>query len=58
MANKDPCGINFLCSDIESMEFENEFDVVLCLNVIRRVSYKSKARILQNIAKMLSLTAC
>ena len=53
MANKDPCGINFLCSDIESMEFENEFDAVLCLNIIRRVSYKSKSRILQSIAKML-----
>ena len=52
-ANKDPCGINFLCSDIESLEFENEFDVILCLNVIRHVSHESKTRILQNIARML-----
>ena len=45
--------IKFLCSDITSLEFENEFDVILCLNVIRRISFKTKAQILQKITKML-----
>ena len=52
-ARKNPDDIEFLCSDIVSLEFENEFDVILCLNVIRRISFETKAQILQKIAKML-----
>ena len=41
------------CSEITDLQFENEFDIILCLNTIRFVSDKSKSLILRKLNRML-----
>ena len=45
--------IEFKCSEITDLQFENEFDIILCLNTIRFVSDKSKLLILRKFNRML-----
>ena len=45
--------IEFKCSEITDLQFENEFDIILCLNTIRFVSDKSKSLILRKFNSML-----
>lgn len=52
-AQKDSNEIKFICTDIRQLEFKNQFDIVICLNVIRYIDAKSKKEILQKISRML-----
>ena len=52
-ARENSNDIEFLCSGILDLEFENEFDIILCLNVIRYISDDSKAKVLHKLAQML-----
>ena len=52
-AKENPSGVEFMHEDITNLKFEDKFDVVICLNVIRFVKNASKAKILQSIHSML-----
>ena len=52
-SKKNSNDIEFLCSGILDLEFENEFDIILCLNAIRYISDDSKAKVLHKLAQML-----
>ena len=52
-ARENSNDIEFLCSGILDLEFENEFDIILCLNVIRYISDDSKTKVLHKLAQML-----
>ena len=52
-AKENSGGVEFMHEDITNLKFEDKFDVVVCLNVIRFVKNASKAKILQSIHRIL-----
>ena len=52
-AQKNSNGVKFICTDLKRLKPENQFDIIICLNVIRYIDMKSKKEILQNIAQRL-----
>ena len=47
--------IEFRCSEITDLQFESEFDIILCMNAIRVVSDRSKSQMLRKLNCMLKL---
>ena len=45
--------VKFICSEIQNLTFKREFNVILCLNVIRFIKNKQKVKTLRKIASML-----